>query len=165
MVFKKPEEDNPEHPPIMTGGQIKHAIEKAGLKTLMYLSSTETEVFLLIGATEERLEIEAEQTEYSLKLNSRRALDAGNEIGFTLARVTVSPDELTKTITTRAWDNMYGRFNKEVRHIYETYTDDGPCHKDSVFTTIDRLKLTLMILESDPKVGGAGLSMVLSVFN
>eukprot|EP00475_Leptophrys_vorax_P029661 TRINITY_DN4377_c0_g1_i2.p1 TRINITY_DN4377_c0_g1~~TRINITY_DN4377_c0_g1_i2.p1 ORF type:complete len:464 (+),score=121.81 TRINITY_DN4377_c0_g1_i2:36-1394(+) len=159
MVFKKPEEEHKGEVPMMTAGKIQHRIEKAGLKTLLYLSSSEQEVIMLIGAPEGRLEAEAENIEYTLKLNPTRAIDAGNEAGFTLARVTVNPDEFTKTITSRDWENLYGRFNLETKHLYETYSSEGPYHADSVFTAVDRLKLTLIILEADVKAGGAGLSI------
>lgn len=47
---------------------------------------------------------------------------------------------------------------KSVQHLYERYTDEGPRHKNTIFRSIDRLKLTADIVQNACP-DGAGLKL------
>jgi hypothetical protein len=154
LVFKV---SSHEHIPSVTGPQIQAAVAESGLHTHLYLATTEKNVILLVGAGEHQLRREAERIGYNLRLEPERAIDLGEKLGLSLAKYTKEPDEFSGILTHKLWENLFGRFNKEVEEIYVTHDTDGPMHRDSLFSAIDRIRLTLSILQADPKFGGTGL--------
>lgn len=164
MVFKVP--DNPydnlneDHSLLVdTPPKIFSRLNLGGLETRLYKSVQGDEVYCLIGATEDRLETEAERIMYSLKLNRNRAIEIGARQGITLAQVTKNRDESSNFITTSLWEGLYGRFNKETKAVYETYRNDGKMHLNSVFRSVDRLKLIYSIIEAPLELGGCSLAI------
>ncbi len=161
LVFRVPsaKEDQEGHLPSMTALQIQQAVASAGLHTTVYSATTEKHVILLLGADEHQLAREAERTQYNLRLDPKRSLELGVRLGMTLAKYTEEPDEYSQVLTHKLWENLYGRFNSEVKDIYCIYDTDGPMHRDSVFATVDRIRLTYSIIQADPKFGGAGIML------
>jgi hypothetical protein len=157
LVLSEPE--HKDHFPSITGPQIQRAIEAAGCHTMMYMATTEKHVILLVGAAESQLRKEAERIEYNLRLDPEPAIELGERLGLSLAKYTKEPDEYSQVLTHQLWQNLYGRFKEEVRGIYATHDTDGPMHRDSLFSAIDRIRLTFSILQADPKNGGAGLAI------
>jgi hypothetical protein len=160
LVFRVPPSSSSKDPlPSMTALQIEQALCSSGLHCTVYCATTEKHVIMLVGADEPQLAREAERIQYNLKLDPARSLDLGVRLGMTLAKYTQEPDEYSQVLTHKLWDNLYARYNAEVRDIYAKYDDEGPMHRDSVFSAVDRIRLTYAIIQADPKFGGAGLML------
>ena len=138
-------------------------IKKAGLKHYMYKSIQEDEVYMLVGATEARLKLEADRLEYELRLCPDACIKRGMELEpkLPLAVLTVDSEETTAVFTRDGWKDLYAPYrlpdetNPNRDALYQRY----PEHEQggSVFRAVDRIKLTTSILEADKVGNGAAL--------
>lgn len=141
-------------------------LKAAGLKTVLYLSVQEDEVYCLVGATESRLRQFAARTSYDLCMDTKQVVKQGLEIGLELARGVEDPLPGQDPIDPKTWGRLYGPF-KNVdpiypwrQKLYRTYSHTcGERHKGTVFRQVDRMRLTVGIIESDRLLGGANISI------
>jgi hypothetical protein len=148
--------------PVMTGPDIVDKLKAAGLRVKMYQSVGHDEVYCLIGASEKRLEMEADRIDFDVLLDREKTLTfAADELHIKLAERTKERDEKCTLITTDIWDNIFGKFDPSPKktRFYKTYDEDGPYHKDSFFLAKDRINLTISIIEAPTSLKGAGLSL------
>lgn len=160
MVFDAPKENQASrlNAPHFTGPSMVDLLRQAGLEILLYLSVQKDEVYCLIGASEERLENEAQRIEYDLPLDRDSCLNYGISGGVTLAKVTKERDQYSNLITDSLWENLYGKFTIASRVLYKKNFEDA-AHAGSVFSEADRIKLIISIIEAEVKMGGAGLAI------
>jgi hypothetical protein len=159
MVFAAPEKPNPKHNPT-SATDIVRKLEKADLKIRLYKSVQKDEVYVLIGATEARLEEEADRIEYDLAFDKTRCMEYGFNHGLLLAKKAKEKDQYcSDDINDNMFQFIHGKFSKEKRELYATYNEEGPQHAGSVFRQTDRLKLIVSIVEAPVKLGGAGLAI------
>lgn len=140
-------------------------MEKAGIKTDLYFSVQKDEIYCRLGVPEHRLEREADRVDYDLQLDHAKCLEYGTALGIRLAQVTGDPEA---GVTNESWLNLFGKykaldpkhaFRQELyKRYYTSEAEKTNPHYKSVFSSIDRLKLTVAIVEADEEVGGAGLS-------
>jgi anoctamin-10/anoctamin-7 len=148
--------------PALTGPDVVEKLKKAGLRTRLYQSIGHDEVYCLIGASESRLELEADRIDLDLLLDREKTLSiAADEFKIKLAMKTKERDETCKLITSDIWNNIYGKFDPspKKKRLYTTHDTDGPMHKDSFFKSTDRINLTVSIIEAPVSLKGAGLSI------
>lgn len=133
-------------------------LRDAGLHVCLFQSVQKDEIYCLVGASEERLEDEADRQAYELELDTEELLRQGarNQVKLCLA---VLNGELPRD----NWMRMYGPYRirdpaERDRLLVYKHFDEGPLHHDTVFRTVDRLKLTDDIIEADKMAGGADFS-------
>jgi len=148
MVFKPGSQSDAI--PELTAVEIVEALNRAKLRTKLFKSVEEDMVYCLIGASEGRLEKEAERIDYELLLDAEQTV-------LHAARQGVIKIQTGFRISD--WRNLYARFNPQVRKLYVKHNCDGYHHRNSVFRGVDRIKLTISIIESEKKLGGAALSI------
>jgi len=149
---------NPNDPPAYSGPGCVEAMKHAGLNVRLY-QGDDTNVYCLIGATEKRLEAEACRISYDLPLDRHQAIEYGRSKNILLAVKSIEQDdEYSHELTLDLWDNIYGRYNPDCREIYHRYSSSSAVHHNSVFSDIDRIKLTISIIEADTKLGGSSIS-------
>uniref|UniRef100_A0A6A7G539 Anoctamin n=1 Tax=Hirondellea gigas TaxID=1518452 RepID=A0A6A7G539_9CRUS len=135
------------------------SLQEAGLCYTCYKSIQEDEIYCLIGISEQRCKVEAERSGYELMLNVDLALDFGLKLNCRLASVTL--DDNDSNCTKDHWENIYLKYEKsdhDQESIYCRYDDDEN-YPNSLFTSSDRLKLIVSVVEADVVVGGAGLQI------
>lgn len=188
----------------MTTADIVQRLEGAGLKTDMWKSVQDDEVYVRVGATEERLMREAARVQHDLLLDPTNSVDAGLTLGMTLAKQIREKNEFGKTLSEDLFRNVYGRYdaaNKDgsdlwrqklytrypsidrmnalrnkIHHFQgleeekdllklelEAMEEEELKRPQSLFTSTDRIKLTVGVVEGDPKEGGAGINMTKSM--
>eukprot|EP00479_Gromia_sphaerica_P009569 TRINITY_DN4076_c0_g1_i1.p1 TRINITY_DN4076_c0_g1~~TRINITY_DN4076_c0_g1_i1.p1 ORF type:complete len:242 (-),score=39.25 TRINITY_DN4076_c0_g1_i1:484-1209(-) len=128
-------------------------------RTKLYRSVQEDEIYCLIGATEQRLKVEAERINFRLQLDPQEAIKVGLErdAKIRLAEKTVSEDESARMCIEQNWNHIFVRYDMDIeQNIYKRY-NEGPVHPQSLFRTVDRMKLTISILEAEENAGGASL--------
>lgn len=145
-------------------------LERAGLKTDLYYSVQRDEIYCRIGASEKRLQQEADRIDYDLQLDEERCLEAGKMLDVRLAKAT--EEHVSEDITEAAWLNLYGKYDQlDEKHVYrqelyKRYQDDElGVRNNSFFTSIDRIKLTVNIVEADSVLNGAEISLTKSMAN
>jgi anoctamin-10/anoctamin-7 len=165
MVFKvgnKKQQEEFRHSSARTINRIR----KSGLKTYLYKSVQEDEIYCLMGATERRLRREADRVDYDLPLDTDQVLAIGRDRGMKLVKSIDSEDEIDRLTDRALWRQMYGKFEsydpeypRKITIYKKQGTPDDPRHKDSFFRSIDRIRLIFGILQADPLLGGAGLKV------
>mmetsp|Transcript_22794 Transcript_22794/g.45094 ORF Transcript_22794/g.45094 Transcript_22794/m.45094 type:complete len:1028 (+) Transcript_22794:65-3148(+) len=136
------------------------ALIYAQLRVALYYSVQRDEIYCLVGASEERLIKQAEQMELELILNPKKLAERAHKMKLPLA----DPEHKEKDVPKTVWDNIYGTFKnfkarKDARHeLYQRF-DEGAFHPDTVFRTVDRLKLTNAIISDELVLGGASLPL------
>jgi anoctamin-10/anoctamin-7 len=165
MVFKVGNKKQQEEFRHSTARSINR-VRKSGLKTYLYKSVQEDEIYCLIGATERRLRREADRVDYDLPLDTDQVLAIGRDRGMKLVKSVDSEDEIDRLTDRQLWRQMYGKFESydpEFPRKITIYRKQGnpedPRHKDSFFRSIDRIRLIFGILQADPLLGGAGLKV------
>jgi len=165
MVFKVGNKKQAEEFRHSTARSINR-VRKAGLKTYLYKSVQEDEIYCLIGATERRLRREADRVDYDLPLDTDQVLAMGREKGMKLVKSIDSEDEIDRLTDRALWRQMYGKFEsydpefpRKITIYKKQGHPDDPRHKDSFFRSIDRIRLIFGILQADPLLGGAGLKV------
>eukprot|EP01083_Nonionella_stella_P071180 191043_1 len=139
------------------------ALQTAGLKLTFYRSVQGDELYVLLGATEARLIAEAHRTEYELSLHAMNALQVSAQRGIKLALKTKermesggSPE--TSRLSFDQWVDLFGKYAQHAPQSIYMHYDLEPAHPNSLFTPVERLKLTVSIVEADQEVCGAGLA-------
>lgn len=138
------------------------ALRDAGLETDMYLSVQKDEVYCRIGAAEARLMRQADRIDYDLLLDPKKCIEYGKGLGIRLAQRT-GPNQLSD----QAWYYIYGKYDQlDPEHpfrqeLYMRHYTDNPHHPrhNSVFSSTDRIKLTISIVEAEKSLGGASISV------
>jgi len=151
---------------------IKHStaaivkkIRSAGLNTCLYLSSDNLHVICLIGASEERLEMEAARVDYDLELNIEEVIRQGKNMRMRLCQSLDSTHPIDAKVNRESWYRLFGKYqppddgNEQRYRLYRRPRGEGPYHSGTLFRTVDRLKLTRSILMADQLVGGASISV------
>jgi len=135
-------------------------LQAAGLKTDLWYSIQKDEIYCRLGGTEKRLQREADRFDYDLQLDHMKCLNKGKELGVKLAAATEN-----HVIKEDAWLNVFGKYDQYNEHfpwrqdLYKRYYT-GPEWQNhprynSLFNSIDRIKITTVIVEADAKLGGA----------
>eukprot|EP01083_Nonionella_stella_P139081 423497_1 len=142
-------------------GLLLKRLANAAIQTLPYLSVQGDEVYVLLGATEMRLHLEAGRTQYLFQLNGRKALELGRHKDMMLACSTLSSEQNARKCKASQWYSLYGIYDPDStkQDLYPRYNSDGLQRQHSVFRTLDRLRLLNSIIECSTKMGGAGLAM------
>jgi len=165
------------------------ALKRAGLKVKLYWSSQEDEIYCMIGASESRLRKEATRTRMDIPLNPETLVTLGVEMRFRLAmkikqvrekeiEENQKEDEDTVNDTTKSiakgnqhinenhFSGIYGWYkeSKKLSTLYQRHDGDDDLktsrrHPNTVFSTINRLKLTRSIIEAENLLGGANLML------
>eukprot|EP00457_Paulinella_chromatophora_P002611 gb/GEZN01002616.1/.p1 GENE.gb/GEZN01002616.1/~~gb/GEZN01002616.1/.p1 ORF type:complete len:769 (+),score=148.43 gb/GEZN01002616.1/:55-2361(+) len=168
---------------------IMTALKRANLNAMCYLSVQRDEVYILIGASEDRLRREADRLDIDLRLDAEKALKLARLLNMKLAQMTTEDEDeedkdnknethedgsaIKQTkIGKKEWDNLYAKYEwfdrkdrlekggepllEERGEMYMHYKF-GPFHPNTVFTVVDRLKLTNSIIEADEQLGGAAI--------
>jgi len=149
----------------LTANVLKR-LSNAGLKTDLYLSVQADELYCRVAATEERLMKEASRIDYDLQLDTRKCMEAGRARGLRLFNLT-NPDG--SKVNVDKWEAMFGKYEKfDVSHPEEAFRQelylrynpepDHPRH-NSLFNSVDRLRLTYNIIEADEKLDGAEITV------
>jgi Calcium-activated chloride channel len=136
-------------------------LKKAGLKTDLYYSVQEDEIYCRIGATEERLRQEADRIDLPLELEKKALIKVGLEQELKLAK-----DTQDGTASEEVWQNVFGKYDQLNpafpwrQDVYKRYNLDNEASPryNSLFNAVTRLRLTVGIIEADNKLGGAELS-------
>lgn len=136
------------------------ALQTAGLQLSLYRSVQGDELYVLIGATEERLRFEANRTQYDLSLDPERSLEVGTGMKLRLAQKTVDEsDERAKYCGPHIWQNLFGKYDKDANpKIYSTF-HDLKTGRESLFRPVDRFKLIVSIVEADLESSGAEIAI------
>jgi hypothetical protein len=143
-----------------------HQIHKGGLKTTLYKSVQEDEIYCLVGAPERRLRLEADRVDYDLPLNLDACITYGNKIGLALTK-TMEQQRANdpKSLAPEPWMRTYGKYetynpsHPERQTLYERVKDEGERHENTFFKAMDRIRLTFGIIQADEVVGGSGLGI------
>jgi len=147
LVFRIPQ--SPSEPqPLVTAVEIVDFLQRAKLKIKLFKSIDKEKVICLVGASEGRLEREAEHVAYELLLDPHRLIQFAGEEGLV---------DLSGAFRITDWQEIHARFNPKFRYLYTKYDYDGLHHRNSVFRQIDRIKLTIRIMQTERVSGGAGL--------
>lgn len=118
--------------------------------------------------------IKATNTDHYLLLNSDNLKSAAKKLNIRLAKYyearELEPDNIEyANLTEDIWQYVYAPYDTpatkvalEAQKVYQRY-NEGPQHKNSLFSSLDRLKLIFGILESDtcpePEIGGCGFEI------
>jgi len=162
MVFKVVTDVSDEKTiPVFTGPDIVKLLQESGLETKLYQSTQKDEVYCLIGASEARLELEADRIDLDVLLDKKAAIEAGYKKGVRLAKVTKERDEKSSRISEALWDNIYGKFDRDPtkKDLYTKYNQEDPVHANSCFRSVDRINLIVSIIEAPRKFRGCGLAI------
>jgi hypothetical protein len=125
--------------------------------------TTHKMAIIMVGADEERLQIEADRQDYQLRLDRDACIEhamTNPDDHMYLAERSLSNEGIYASLDIALFDNLYGKYDtaEELQHLYVRYgSEEGPHHQDSFFRTVDRIKLTRDIMECEGKYGGAGL--------
>jgi hypothetical protein len=146
-----------------TTAEAVHRLQQAGLHTDLYYSVQRDEIYCRIGASEKRLQREADRIDYDLQLDTAKVSECAKAFHIRLAEFAA---EKQAGFSERVFYNLYGKFgqydpeNAYRQDLYVRYNTDDQNHKryNSFFSTIDRIKLTVTIIEADSKLGGAEMS-------
>jgi len=128
---------------------------KAGMSLALYRSQDHKEIFCLLGADENRLISQAAQMELELELDKDKLRDRCHHLELEIAKQNLE-DEIYEDIYAPFKDFKSRRDNRS--ELYSRF-DEGVLHPDTVFRTVDRLKLTAAIISDEPVLGGAGLPL------
>lgn len=143
---------------VRRADKLMKRIHQAGLRTCLHKSTCGNVAFLLIGASEERLKLQAEYLEFELPFDGEMCLNAGLSLNMMLARATM---EFQQSFPRGIWEGMYGTFLRNSAEVpdreklYKTYSHPGS-QSTTLFRNIDRINLidSTMILDDD--LGGVG---------
>jgi len=146
---------------------IVEDMKEAGLKVLLYKSIQKDEVYCLVGASEERIKVEAARTRYDLLMNPDVALEKCVEKGMKLAKLTVESEKpdasetIKETFAKSKWNDLFAPYvaedAKESKTLYTLYPAAN--ERKSIFRSVDRLRLTAAIIKNDKELGGAAVNI------
>jgi len=134
------------------------SLKSGGLETTFYQSVQEDEVYCLIGASEKRLRVEADRLNTDLLLDQNCLHNYAKQLKLKLAK-TLEPNA---SVPRPSYIKFFGKFESykpshpERQTLYKRYNDD-PKHPETLFRTIDRLRLIQSIMASDESLGGCQL--------
>jgi len=120
---------------------------------------------LLVGATEKRLRWEADRRDYDVLLNTDEVVAQGKEKKVALCMAAESEKEEDQLAHRRNWRAMYGKYNRfpegdKRTRLYQVPEQEDPVrHPNTAFRSIDRLRLTYLILTEEQRFNGAGLKI------
>jgi hypothetical protein len=119
--------------------------------------------YLQVGATEERLKIQADVEDMVLPTNGKQVLKSCVEKKVKLAMHAINYSELPiyKDVQATVFDNLFFKYDTEehLQHLYATYEDEGDQRKGTIFRQTDRIKLLVHILEGNKDQYGCGFSL------
>lgn len=159
--------------------RITTLLSFAGLKLKTYKSVQQDELYVLIGATEDRLKKQARMAEFDLELDPDELFRTGSQMKPPLhlmkeiesqtnpkSRKFTTDAKLTGlfvryyAISTEDQDNQWKeKLYKQQNENYDIF------HVKSIFTHTQRLKLTKMIITADTEKGGSNLKLESAVNN
>lgn len=153
--------------------KMYHLLKYAGLKQFLYKSKQDDELYILIGGSEDVLRKHAERLEFDLELDSNAILEHGKKMIKLTGRPPLQLIERIQESNSRSDnftknDMLNGLFAKYVNHQHKwkskLYKRQGKCmnskfHKSTLFTEIQRLKITKAIIEADYEFIGANLNI------
>jgi hypothetical protein len=141
--------------------RVVEALEAARLRTFLYKSIQMDEIYVLIGADEERLTEEAARLELDLALDPDACIQHGIKMHMPLAKQVAAVNH--PHITRAQFAGLFGKFKDfeaegdERSDLYATHPQ-GKYHSKTPFREVDRLKLTKSIVEAESVFGGASLA-------
>lgn len=138
-------------------------IQGVGLKVRYAENNEKSRGFLMIGATEERLKVQADLENYTLAVSGKGALEYALTLpsGVALASEATSEEPEYSEVTPALFDGMYFTYDGDAKlqQIYAHYDDEGSNHPNTLFRQTDRIKLTTHILEGPKRQGCAELML------
>ena len=141
-------------------------IRQAGLRYVVYRGQDRARLFLLVGASEARLRVQAQITAYDLQLNAVEVRRQAHSNRLKIA-TRVQRDDEGHDI----WNDLYGPYKahddsmEERFLLYQIYDDEGTNHPNTILRSKDRMALTDRILMDLQIKGGAGLNIETDILN
>lgn len=130
------------------------ALTQAQLQVAVYFSIQRDEIYCLVGASEDRLIRQAEQMSMVLLLDPKKLRERAFKEELNLTKHEEIGDDVYEEIYA-PFKNFKAR--RDNRHELYKRFNEGKLHPDTVFRTVDRLKLTAAIISDEVVLGGAAL--------
>lgn len=143
--------------------------QHAGLVTSSYLSTQRDEVYVRVGATHQRLRLQADNIDFPMPLHearlrtlARKGIPDKSIAPMDIPERTPPADGAVAFSRFRAFESVYGKFDTkaELDALYlrtHEHAYHGGDSEHSLFNSMRRLKLLWSCLNDDAGTGGAGM--------